>query len=113
VVIGVPDAVLVEVIDDGSPGTPVVKGDLYAAEGHGLYLVQQLAAQWGYQRDRGGTTVWFQLPAELPRPAEEQKAPQPGNRSRLPGAEPYPSRSSQVWAAAMRSAEFWFSSART
>jgi hypothetical protein len=37
----------VEIIDDGSAGTPVVKGDLYAAEGHGLFLVQHLAAQWG------------------------------------------------------------------
>lgn len=66
VVIGVPDGVLVEVVDDGSPGTPVVKGDLYAAEGHGLFLVQQLAAQWGYLRDPVGTTVWFHLPAAAP-----------------------------------------------
>jgi anti-sigma regulatory factor (Ser/Thr protein kinase) len=63
VVISVPRGVLVEVIDDGSPGTPVVKGDLYAAEGHGLFLVQHLAAQWGYLRDPAGTTVWFLLSA--------------------------------------------------
>jgi len=37
----------VEIIGDGSAGTPVVKGDLYASEGHGLFLVQHLAAQWG------------------------------------------------------------------
>lgn len=61
VVIGVPGGVLVEVVDGGSAGTPVVKGDLYAAEGHGLFLVQQLAAQWGYLRDTDGTTVWFHL----------------------------------------------------
>jgi anti-sigma regulatory factor (Ser/Thr protein kinase) len=61
VIIGVPGGVLVEVVDDGSAGTPVVKGDLYAAEGHGLFLVQQLAAQWGYLRDPAGTTVWFHL----------------------------------------------------
>jgi anti-sigma regulatory factor (Ser/Thr protein kinase) len=66
VVIGVPDGVLIEVIDDGSGGTPVVKGDLLAADGHGLYLVQQLAAQWGYLRDPAGTTVWFHLAAERP-----------------------------------------------
>ena len=30
VVIGVPHGVLVEIIDDGSAGTSVVKGDLYA-----------------------------------------------------------------------------------
>jgi anti-sigma regulatory factor (Ser/Thr protein kinase) len=62
VVIGVPGGVLVEVVDDGSAGTPVVKGELYASDGHGLFLVQQLAAQWGYLRDPpGGTTVWFHL----------------------------------------------------
>ena len=64
VVIGVPDGVLIEVIDDGSPDTPIVKGDLFAPDGHGLYLVQQLAAQWGYLRDPTGTTVWFHLAAE-------------------------------------------------
>ena len=63
VVIGVPRGVLVEIIDGGSAGTPIVKGDLYAAEGHGLFLVQHLAAQWGYLRDPAGTTVWFHLAA--------------------------------------------------
>ena len=62
VVIEVPGGVLVEVIDEGSAGTPVVKADLFAAEGHGLLLVQQLAAQWGYLQDQSGTTVWFHLP---------------------------------------------------
>jgi anti-sigma regulatory factor (Ser/Thr protein kinase) len=61
VVVDVPDGVLVEVIDDGSPGSPVVKGDLLATDGHGLFLVQQLTAQWGYLRDAAGTTVWFHL----------------------------------------------------
>jgi anti-sigma regulatory factor (Ser/Thr protein kinase) len=61
VIVDVPDGVLIEVIDDGSPGTPVVKSDLFAPNGHGLYLVQQLAAQWGYLRDAAGTTVWFHL----------------------------------------------------
>jgi anti-sigma regulatory factor (Ser/Thr protein kinase) len=63
VVIGVSRGVLVEIIDVGSTGAPEVKGDLYAAEGHGLFLVQHLAAQWGYLRDPAGTTVWFHLPA--------------------------------------------------
>lgn len=63
VVFAVPHGVLVEVIDEGSAGVPIVKGDLYAAEGHGLFLVQQLAAQWGYLRDPAGTTVWFHLPS--------------------------------------------------
>ncbi len=63
VVIDVRDGVLVEVIDDGSAEMPVVKSDLLATDGHGLYLVQQLSAQWGYLRDPGGTTVWFHLAA--------------------------------------------------
>jgi anti-sigma regulatory factor (Ser/Thr protein kinase) len=62
VVVAVSDGVLVEVIDAGSPGIPVVKADLYAPQGHGLYLVQRLAAQWGYLRHHSGTTVWFHLP---------------------------------------------------
>ena len=61
VVVNVPDGVLVEVIDDGSADTPVVKRDVLTASGHGLLLVQQLAAQWGYLRDPAGTTVWFHL----------------------------------------------------
>ena len=40
---------------------PVVKGELLATDGHGLFLVQQLTAQWGYLRDAAGTTVWFHL----------------------------------------------------
>jgi anti-sigma regulatory factor (Ser/Thr protein kinase) len=66
VLVDVPDGVVIEVIDDGSNGTPVVKGDLFTVDGHGLYLVQQLAAQWGYLRDPAGTTVWFHLAEERP-----------------------------------------------
>lgn len=62
-VIGLPDGVLVEVTDQGSRATPEVKSDLYAGNGHGLYLVQQLAGRWGFRRDRAGTTVWFHLTA--------------------------------------------------
>jgi anti-sigma regulatory factor (Ser/Thr protein kinase) len=52
----------VEVADDGSDlSAPVVRGDVYASDGHGLYLVQALADQWGYVRDESGTTVWFWL----------------------------------------------------
>jgi anti-sigma regulatory factor (Ser/Thr protein kinase) len=50
IVIGIPHGVLIEVVDDGSAGTPIVKGDLYASDGHGLYLVQHLAARWVSQR---------------------------------------------------------------
>jgi anti-sigma regulatory factor (Ser/Thr protein kinase) len=64
VVVDVEDGVLIEVIDDGSAGTPVVKDGVLTADGHGLYLVQQLTAQWGYLRDPAGTTVWFHLPSD-------------------------------------------------
>jgi anti-sigma regulatory factor (Ser/Thr protein kinase) len=54
--------VRVEVADEGSDqSAPVVRGDIYASEGHGLFLVQSLADQWGYVRDETGTTVWFWL----------------------------------------------------
>jgi hypothetical protein len=74
VVIGIPRGVLVEIIDGGSAGTPVVKGDLYAADGHGLFLVQNLAAQWGYLREPAGTTVWFHLAAAEEAPQALQQA---------------------------------------
>lgn len=61
VVEAVPDGVLIQVIDAGAADVPVVKGDLFTIEGHGLFLVQQLAAQWGYLRGPEGTTVWFHL----------------------------------------------------
>jgi hypothetical protein len=84
-------------------GTPVVKGDLYAAEGHGLFLVQHLAAQWGYLRDPAGTTVWFHLPVadqpkRTPAPAEPQAVMQAGPR---PGR-PDHARPTQLWAAAIQ-----------
>jgi len=102
VVIGVSRGVLVEIIDDGSAGTPIVKGDLYAAEGHGLFLVQHLAAQWGYFRDQAGTTVWFHLAtADEPQQIPEQAGPPV---SRLAGPppgqlDPDRSRPAHLWAA--------------
>ena len=95
VVIGVPGGVLVEVVDDGSPGTPIVKGELLAAEGHGLFLVQALATQWGYLRDPAGTTVWFHLAAadsgepggDYPLPAGESAAAAASTADRTPAPE--------------------------
>ena len=102
VVIGVPRGVLVEIIDDGSPGTPIVKGDLYAAEGHGLFLVEHLAAQWGYLRDPAGTTVWFHLPvADQAVLAPEQAGPQAGRR---PAQAEERARPTQLWAATIQPA---------
>ncbi len=104
VVIRVPHGVLVEVIDDGSAGSPIVKGDLYAADGHGLFLVQHLAAQWGYLRDPAGTTVWFHLPAadqsqRVPASAEPRLDAQAGRRPARPDSRP-----TQLWAATVRPA---------
>jgi anti-sigma regulatory factor (Ser/Thr protein kinase) len=56
--------VRIEVADGGSDlCTPVVRDEVYAADGHGLLLVQNLSDQWGYLRDNAGTTVWFWLAA--------------------------------------------------
>ena len=54
--------VRVEVADAGSELTaPVARTNVLSADGHGLFLVQSLADQWGYLRDESGTTVWFWL----------------------------------------------------
>lgn len=56
------DGVRIEVADEGSDlSTPVVRGDVYASDGHGLFLVQTLSDQWGYVRGNIGTTVWCWL----------------------------------------------------
>jgi anti-sigma regulatory factor (Ser/Thr protein kinase) len=69
VVIEMSGGMRIEVSDDGSDlSAPVVKGDVYASEGHGLLLVQALADQWGYVRDEIGTTVWFWLSPRAQRP---------------------------------------------
>ena len=119
VIIGVSHGVLIEIIDDGSAGAPIVKGDLYAAEGHGLYLVQHLAAEWGYLKDSAGTTVWFHLPtADEPQRAAVQADPPAGrdhdrhpdhrgparHEEYAPGTEPYQAQPTQMWAAAASSA---------
>jgi anti-sigma regulatory factor (Ser/Thr protein kinase) len=56
--------VRIEVADAGSDlSAPVVRGDVYASDGHGLFLVQALSDQWGYLREDNCTTVWFWLGA--------------------------------------------------
>jgi anti-sigma regulatory factor (Ser/Thr protein kinase) len=63
------DGVRVEVADSGSELTaPIVRTEKFAADGHGLFLVQSLADQWGYLRDDSGTTVWFWLARSQPGP---------------------------------------------
>jgi serine/threonine-protein kinase RsbW len=55
--------VRVEVTDDGAPNLPVMRTTSEADEsGHGLHLVDALAAHWGCRRDDSGTTTtWFEL----------------------------------------------------
>lgn len=54
----------VEVTDPGrgetfpAPRTPDAEG------GWGLEIVRRKASRWGVERERGGTTVWFELEAE-------------------------------------------------
>jgi anti-sigma regulatory factor (Ser/Thr protein kinase) len=63
VILAVTGGVRVEVTDEGSETSiPAVKGDAFASDGHGLFLVESLAEQWGYRRTGAtGTTVWFRL----------------------------------------------------
>ena len=67
-VIEIGGGIRIEVADEGSElSTPVVKGHGCVSGGHGLFLVQTLADQWGYVRDESGTVVWFWLaPATRP-----------------------------------------------
>jgi anti-sigma regulatory factor (Ser/Thr protein kinase) len=62
VVLAVADGIRVEVTDSGSAGgSPVVKDDVYTCDGHGMFLVEAVADQWGYRNADVGTTVWFGL----------------------------------------------------
>jgi anti-sigma regulatory factor (Ser/Thr protein kinase) len=64
VVIKLAGSLRVEVIDEGSTrSVPVVRDDMLATDGRGLFLVQSLADECGYLQDSGGTTVWFRLTA--------------------------------------------------
>ena len=54
----------IEVSDTGSArSAPVVKNDVCASSGHGLFLVDALAQDWGYSQRESRTTVWFSLAA--------------------------------------------------
>jgi anti-sigma regulatory factor (Ser/Thr protein kinase) len=64
VVIELAGSLRVEVTDEGSArNVPVVRDDMLATDGRGLFLVQSLADEWGYLRESCGTTVWFHLAA--------------------------------------------------
>jgi anti-sigma regulatory factor (Ser/Thr protein kinase) len=56
------DWLRVEVSDAGSAdSTPVVKDSGCADSGHGLFLVNALAREWGCCTGEGQTTVWFSI----------------------------------------------------
>jgi hypothetical protein len=85
VVLEIADGIRVEVTDNGSAtSAPVVKGDTYASDGHGLFLVQTMARQWGFLRGLAGTTVWFQLGRARPGIPGRR----PGGRTRHSPARP-------------------------
>jgi anti-sigma regulatory factor (Ser/Thr protein kinase) len=67
-VTGTADFARVEVRDAGGPTLPTVKaaGQLAAEGGHGLRLVDYLAARWAYRPDAGGLTTWFEVCAKPP-----------------------------------------------
>lgn len=60
IVIAVGDKIVrISVIDDGGPGAPHVRNDLYAEDGRGMLLVEELSTEWGVDPDDATTTVWF------------------------------------------------------
>jgi anti-sigma regulatory factor (Ser/Thr protein kinase) len=65
-VTGTADLARVEVRDAGGMSVPLLKaaGDVAAEGGHGLHLVDYLAARWDYRRDAAGLVTWFEVRAE-------------------------------------------------
>ncbi|MFI7454945.1 ATP-binding protein [Nonomuraea sp. NPDC049714] len=63
--------VQVEVTDAGSSTTPAVRTPALADDGgRGLWLVDTLADEWGFQHDNTGGLVWFRM-TERGRPLAE------------------------------------------
>lgn len=55
-------AVHVEVTDDGTAGVPHWREAAAGAEGgRGFHLVNEIAARWGFLREKTGTCCWFDL----------------------------------------------------
>jgi anti-sigma regulatory factor (Ser/Thr protein kinase) len=52
----------VEIADQGAGFAPEERDPSRVDGGYGLYLLDKAAARWGVEC-RGGTTVWFELPA--------------------------------------------------
>ena len=55
----------VEVTGDGTAGVPHWRAAAAGAEGGwGFHLVNEIAARWGFSRDKTGTCCWFDLDGE-------------------------------------------------
>ena len=54
----------VHVTDRSGATVPALRPGVSGAEGggRGLYLVDSLAARWGFEQDGDHTTTWFELP---------------------------------------------------
>lgn len=56
------DVLEVCVADDGADGeVPHVRDEASAENGRGILIVAALAAEWGVEAERDGTTTWFRL----------------------------------------------------
>lgn len=71
-----PDAIRIEVTDQGSGFTAVPRDPERVEGGYGLFLVDSQAASWGIDR-RCGTRVWFEVesPAGISRSAARGRRP--------------------------------------
>ncbi|MGW0804641.1 ATP-binding protein [Nonomuraea sp. NPDC002799] len=55
-------SVCVSVADSGSDGAPFVcRTGAQSTSGRGLPLIEALSHRWGFVREGGATTVWFEL----------------------------------------------------
>ena len=64
---GMTDGIRVEVLDAGGASVPALaRADDADNEvtGHGLRLVRDLSARWGYHRDGAGLVTWFEVRAD-------------------------------------------------
>jgi len=65
-VTGIVDGIRVEVLDAGGTSVPSLAraDDEVTDHGHGLRLVSDLSARWGYNSDDAGLVTWFEVRAE-------------------------------------------------
>jgi anti-sigma regulatory factor (Ser/Thr protein kinase) len=64
VLVELPGAIRIEVVDDGGPTVPALRdGDPLGMGGRGLWLIDQLAAEWSHFTDDAGLTTWFTIGA--------------------------------------------------